>query len=567
MKRTSLPAAYKSIFVSGLATFIYLSALHPFSVFESPKLKTQDLFFKARARLAARPAELKDIVLITVDDASIVELDEKLPFSRKLYAKMLDNVSKQDPQVIGFDFVFKGKGDPMGDFVLGLAIRKAENVVLASRIDSEGNHNLSHPGIQSAAKASGVVNKELDSDLSVRRVKLAYQNEAGVVLAWPWEVELLSAYLNIEPESRVIADDGIRRKGLDEGAPLIPKFDGNTTTINYRFRLEDVAQVPFWEAVRGDDLTSRFKDKIVLVGATSRALHDFHLTPLGYLPGVIVNLNFLVNTISRDYLRRIPSLLDGMAVAVFVLLSCYFGLRFDAVRGLVRVIGATGLFLAFYLVLFFFNLSGDSFSAIALGWLIFLSIVFYRSFATVLENLQLKSKVITDPLTGLFNRRALEARIDSELEKVSVQQGGRRTDAQYELSLLMMDVDNFKKVNDTYGHQFGDDVLKNLSFSITENIRADDLAARYGGEEFCVVLPHTSKEQAGAIAEKIRLAVEETKLSYVNTIAKFTVSIGVAAAKEDKLLAIRSILRGADQALYDAKTTGKNKVALYKEKK
>jgi len=166
-------------------------------------------------------------------------------------------------------------------------------------------------------------------------------------------------------------------------------------------------------------------------------------------------------------------------------------------------------------------------------------------------------------LTGLYNRRFLESKIDAELERMAAVKGGRKTDPMQELSVLMTDIDNFKKINDTYGHQFGDDVLKTVSFCLKECTRRDDVVARYGGEEFCVVLFHTPKESALQIAEKIRKSVESKEFSYVSQIARFTISIGLAASRTDELFSSRAILRGADKALYQAKKTGKNRVCLY----
>jgi diguanylate cyclase (GGDEF)-like protein len=223
----------------------------------------------------------------------------------------------------------------------------------------------------------------------------------------------------------------------------------------------------------------------------------------------------------------------------------------------------------FLFLLFLKNYLSAYLSPLLGGWAAFLLITFYRYFFTFLENVGLRQKVITDPLTGLYNRRILEFKIDEELARMIGGKAASKTNLPDELSVLMIDIDDFKKINDTYGHQFGDDALKNVTFSIQERIHPPQFASRFGGEEFCVVLPGAGKEEARQIAERIRESVACRKLSYVSQIAgigseaALTVSVGVASSQEDGLSSSRALVRAADRALYHAKQTGKNKVCLY----
>jgi diguanylate cyclase (GGDEF)-like protein len=162
--------------------------------------------------------------------------------------------------------------------------------------------------------------------------------------------------------------------------------------------------------------------------------------------------------------------------------------------------------------------------------------------------------------------RFLELTIDQELAKLAAGVKKRKTDPFDELTVLMIDVDHFKRINDTYGHPFGDEVLKCLGETLKESTRQEDVVVRYGGEEFCVVLAHTGKEEALRIAEKIRKAVEQRKLRYVDQEIRFTISVGVASAREDHLSASRRLIQAADIALYNAKWGGRNLVYSYKTK-
>ena len=163
---------------------------------------------------------------------------------------------------------------------------------------------------------------------------------------------------------------------------------------------------------------------------------------------------------------------------------------------------------------------------------------------------RMEEQARSDALTSLANRRAATERI--ELER-------RRTERTHRpLSLVMLDVDDFKKVNDERGHACGDAVLKGLAELLRSTLRQLDLAARWGGEEFLLVLPETSQEGALQIAEKIRRGVEEIRIHDGGKQVSFTVTIGVGTF--DDLLDVDACLRRVDAALYEGKRSGKNRV-------
>jgi len=156
-----------------------------------------------------------------------------------------------------------------------------------------------------------------------------------------------------------------------------------------------------------------------------------------------------------------------------------------------------------------------------------------------------------DPLTGVFNRRSMEIMILNQLSIAKI------TNTTF--SIAMIDIDNFKQINDTYGHLVGDCVLRNLAIIIKENLRKSDFVFRYGGEEFLVLLPFAELEAAKKVIEKIRKKIESIPFKCENTTLNITVSIGVSSFT-DKNLSVDSLLDNADKNLYIAKKTGKNKV-------
>lgn len=160
----------------------------------------------------------------------------------------------------------------------------------------------------------------------------------------------------------------------------------------------------------------------------------------------------------------------------------------------------------------------------------------------------------TDHLTGLFNRRFLMECLDKE-----VQRSGRK-DGQ--LALLMLDIDHFKRVNDTHGHLQGDVVLQKVAIHIQKELRSYDIAARYGGEEFVAVLPDTSMKEAFNVADRIRLSVQGMRFAGSLSNERVTVSLGVAIYPSPCFNDIDGLLRAADEALYQAKEQGRNRVIV-----
>lgn len=164
--------------------------------------------------------------------------------------------------------------------------------------------------------------------------------------------------------------------------------------------------------------------------------------------------------------------------------------------------------------------------------------------ATDLE--QLRKFASTDGLTGIANRRAFDTVLEREVARAS-RDGST-------LALVMLDIDRFKQLNDTHGHQIGDDVLRAVAAALAKACREYDTAARYGGDEFAMILPNCSPEEAQAAADRLRRSV-----AGADSVPRVTVSGGIATFPADGSDAI-SVVRAADQAMYESKRTGRNRV-------
>jgi diguanylate cyclase (GGDEF)-like protein len=169
---------------------------------------------------------------------------------------------------------------------------------------------------------------------------------------------------------------------------------------------------------------------------------------------------------------------------------------------------------------------------------------------------RMNTMIIREGLTGLFNKAYIRQRLEQEFYRA------KRYD--HELSLLMIDLDNFKELNDRFGHTVGDHLLRYFSQLITETVRPSDIPARYGGEEFLVILPETSKEEARILAERLRLRISlyPFRIDSRKEDILFTISIGVTSYPEFGQ-STEELISLADEALYLAKKNGKNKVAVY----
>jgi diguanylate cyclase (GGDEF)-like protein len=191
----------------------------------------------------------------------------------------------------------------------------------------------------------------------------------------------------------------------------------------------------------------------------------------------------------------------------------------------------------------------------------FLSVIGYQMAAS-LKHFQrfssIKNMATYDTLTGLYNRRYFEEKLEVEAQK-SFYSG-------IPLSLVMVDIDHFKKVNDTFGHTEGDQILCKISTLLKNSVRRKDTVARYGGEEFILILPEAALGQSFVIAERIRQLVENTLFEVGRAQVRLTLSMGISNFPSHRVKSKEELIKMADQALYDAKRAGRNKVCIFAEK-
>ena len=196
----------------------------------------------------------------------------------------------------------------------------------------------------------------------------------------------------------------------------------------------------------------------------------------------------------------------------------------------------------------------DSFNVGDLGFILNLSELIAMSISNAVLYEQTKKLAVTDGLTGISNRPNMEQSLLSEFER------SKRYNSP--LSIVLLDVDHFKDVNDSYGHQKGDEILVTFASVLKKFCRANDTAARYGGEEFLMILPQSNAQGAFKIAERVR--EEIMKMSFVGNDSKFSVttSCGVAELNRDYMKNTDQLINVADNAMYEAKNSGRNKTII-----
>jgi diguanylate cyclase (GGDEF)-like protein len=197
-----------------------------------------------------------------------------------------------------------------------------------------------------------------------------------------------------------------------------------------------------------------------------------------------------------------------------------------------------------------FDLFGYSFAAIS-------SFVFALSWASIsamVENVHLNRLVMTDGLTGVYSHRYFEIILKKEIESASVENG--------ELSLAILDIDDFKMVNDTHGHEAGNDTLRSVARIIKERVLPPGIVARFGGDEFVVLLPGISSEKAYNVVSGIVEAARRMAFPWLPKDRTITISSGLATVRCYRELTYGDIMKSADAELYKAKSSGKNRVSV-----
>lgn len=532
----------------------------------------------------------KDIAIIAIDDASYEYVFDKYgewPMPRNVYAKIIDYLEIQNPKAIAFDMMFVKsiKSKTNDDLALASAFKKYDNLYTAMNLDNQ-SVELRTP-IELPDKLSvNVVNNSRNINFD----GLSFQNCRSIL------AEILNNTSNIGMINVSRAEDGILRK-----MPVFVKYqgkfypqlafkvatgiDGNTSKnyiidknsnlilnnkkifldkdgsaiLNWYGPTGTYQQIPMYKLIQAVEnntpLEYDFKDKILYFGTTTSSLFDIKTVPVAKVyPGVEVQATYVNNVLDNNFISKVDKSFTIIIGIILALITGYLILSLTSTATItLSFVAIYSLYTMFsYFAMKYFNLWVDLVYPIMLGFLVFVGAFIVKYIIKSRDFDQQYLLATTDGLTELYNHRYFQ-----EQMKMQVEQSKRYNTP---FSLIIIDIDYFKKFNDTFGHQAGDAVLRQVAQLLKSNIRATDIACRYGGEEMSIILPNTPKNVSVSTAEKIckRVASKKFKLNNHQE-SNVTISLGVATYPDDGETP-SSLIEAADKRLYQSKNNGRNQV-------
>ena len=508
-----------------------------------------------------RPLPNKDIVVLAIDDASVEALWDKYgewPIPRNVYGDIINYIEAQKPQAIIFDLMFlksvrtskdadKYFVDTMNKYnniYTGLNfdnqpydVRKPEdlpdrlklNINNKSKIDFSKKYKFQNCRLILPELLNGNVNVALtnvirSSDGIIRSVApiLVYKDNYYPYLSF----KAGSDYLQMKNDNNFTIDENSNLLVSDTKIPLTKNGEA---ILNWYGQSGTHTAVPFYKIIKEIDGTNinkfDFKDKIIIVGTTAMSLHDTKSVPIQaeVYPGVEVHATFINNLLDNNFIHK-TSIIANILIILTVI----------AIVGAIAMFSSSTLFgilstilfmIAYFFVSYYmmelFNLwIPVVLPIIAIGLAFTLSLL--AKYLMKSRDFEYQYKLATiDGLTELYNHRYFQ---DTLRQQIDISRRYKQS-----VSLIICDIDFFKKFNDTYGHQAGDAVLRQVAQTLKKNSRTTDYVCRYGGEEMSIILPNTGADEALLLANRICAAVAEKPfhLNPVDT-AEVTISLGVS---------------------------------------
>jgi len=574
------------LIVSAIVFFI----IH-LNLLQRVELYTLDLRYKLRGNLRGS----SNIAMIDIDEGSIKHIG-RWPWSREWHAGLITALSKYKPKIIAFDMFFS-EPSPLIDFFLVESTRLAKNVFYAlafnfgktrgsakseisvlkrfeipeSQIigDKKNIVKLARPifplpDLYNVAAGAGHVVAIPDTDGAIRRVSSVINCNDKYYLAFA--LEIAASYLGVKRRDiRIILGRYIDLRMTREGRIRIPIDKNGKFLVNWTAPWgHGFKHYPFWKVVSsyqkelkgGRPLINlnEFRNKICLVGLTATGLIDIKPIPLQpAYPIVGLHANVIDTILQKRFIDKAQLPVNLFIVLVMAILVGFSVPKFRPVEGVLLTIGIIVIYLLISFLLFkFFGLWVNVIYPVIAIILSSVSVTVHSEVASAIEKGRLYNLAVEDGLTKLYVVRHFKEILSLEMAKA---QRYKRP-----LSIIISDIDHFKAVNDTYGHLAGDFVLKEAANVFKSTCREGDIAGRYGGEEFIILLPETDREGGVEFAERLRKLIEGLTLEYNNIKLNITISFGVAEFNNE--ISPAGLIKRADEALYVAKETGRNKVCF-----
>jgi diguanylate cyclase (GGDEF)-like protein len=542
-----------------LASAAYVAFVRPTPFAQVLSDKTHDQFHAFKASFMPQPASAKDVVVVAVDNDSVDFSNKRWPWRRGFMGEILARIAEGKPKAFFFDFVISGRSEEADDLRLRQSIQSMGTAIIASYINDDGIMTLPHPYFSDAAKGVGFVNDPMDPDAVIRRSRalslsrISLNERVGEYSA-VFKVASSRSNGGLDALSyyRAGGSRAVSLKRDDGQESNISLAREHSFRIDFGFSPERLTVIPAWKVFQNRVSPDVFKDKIVLFGASADLAHDIFRTPIGFLPGIIIKAYEVITVLDDHEIADVPVWCEFVALFVLTAFIALASMRLLIANGFLVCIWAILSYYGVYALLVMQNRYADGLAPLLLGLLTYVGVNFYKQVRLRHDMNKLQLLAVTDSLTGLYIRRYFQLRLQYEWDHA------QKTKVPF--SLVMLDVDFFKKINDTYGHLAGDMVLTKVAATAQECCRKVDIVCRYGGEEFSVILPHTDHEGALFLAEKIRAAIEAVQFEYESKQIKVTLSCGVSTYGLKPASSPEEIIAQADHCLYRAKETGRNRV-------
>ena len=578
----------KISYTVGLILFIIFA----FLIFKNADLKTfvdtiENRTFDLRQSILINQGAKKassDIVIVAIDDATyeyILDTYGEWPIPRDIYANIINYLEQKNPKSIVFDLMFVKslKSPNQADEALVTTFKKYNNIFTSMNFDNQSedlrtppnlpdkisinvennskidfhqltftNCRLILEGILKATKNIGIINVSRSDDGILRKMPfiVKYKDKYYPQLAYLGENQ---NSFEIDKHSNFII--GGKKIYLDDDGSAILNWYGPAGTYTY------IPMYQLIKAVNGEktELDYDFSNKIIYFGTTAASLFDIKTVPAGKIyPGVEVQATYVNNIIDNNFIRKVNK---GYTIALSILLALLIA---SVVTRVNSAFVASMISLSTYLIYImvaFYAMKYENLWLELIYPLIFSIAAFTVAYIVkyLVKSRDFEQQYIlatTDGLTELYNHRYFQEQIRMQVEQA------KRYSSHF--SLIIIDIDFFKKFNDTFGHQSGDAVLRQVAQTLRKNVRATDIVCRYGGEEMSIILPNTNKDEAFSTAQKIcnRVASKKFKLTGDKE-THVTISLGVATFPFDGDSA-STIIEAADKRLYTAKNNGRNQV-------
>lgn len=482
------------------------------------------------------------------------------PWPRHYHAVMTHILKEWGAKDVMFDMIFSEPGDSFDDGALAESIQQAGNVYLPVVLEAKSKNEAGwvKPLLQFQKHAEGIghINIFPDADGIVRRVdpQLTFGGESYQQIA----IKMANDEVEKQGDKREIPFP------RDRNGNLMINWAGNWEETFRHYSYVDILKS--YEAIKVGKKPlvkpSEFKNSFCLIGLTAIGAGDIKATPISSAyPAVGVHANVMNSMLTRQFIYPASRQDNALVMLGIALLSLLCLMPFRRLKSLVACVVLASVWCSVSFLLFWYK--GVWLYVMHPLVMIFSLFIFSTIYAHVIgdkERVRLFNLATRDGLTGLYVVRHFR-----NVLKDAVEEALRY---QKTFSIILTDIDHFKKVNDTYGHQAGDKILKEVAQQMELSIHArpaaekGDLIARYGGEEFIVLLRDcTLTDAAFNVGERLRRAVEQRHIEWEGKHIPVTISLGVAAIRPDDKDS-EQIIKRADEALYRAKEEGRNRTCL-----